>query len=86
MDAKADSTLVVNALDMAIRNRRPAGGGIAHADHGTQGGFNRSSQHLDDGGVDGQASGLDEGVDGALADEVAGCAVASSGGAAAVLG
>ncbi|PRC58966.1 IS3 family transposase, partial [Mycobacterium sp. ITM-2017-0098] len=28
MDSKADATLVVNALDMAIRNRRPAAGGI----------------------------------------------------------
>jgi putative transposase len=27
---------VVNALDMAIRNRRPEPGGIVHADHGTQ--------------------------------------------------
>jgi putative transposase len=59
---------------------------IAHSDAGAQGGFNRSSQHLDDGGVDGQASGLDEGIDGALTDEVNECAVASSRGAAAVLG
>jgi putative transposase len=36
IDSKADATLVVNALDMAIRNRRPAAGGIVHADHGTQ--------------------------------------------------
>ncbi|MGY4708460.1 IS3 family transposase [Mycolicibacterium sp. CBM1] len=35
MDSKADASLVVNALDMAIRNRRPAAGGIVHADHGT---------------------------------------------------
>ncbi len=35
MDSRADSTLVVNALDMVIRNRRPAAGGIVHADHGT---------------------------------------------------
>jgi putative transposase len=27
---------VVNALDMAIRNRRPDAGGIVHADHGAQ--------------------------------------------------
>lgn len=31
-----DSGLVVNALDMAIRNRQPAAGGIVHADHGVQ--------------------------------------------------
>src|SRR5690554_7654570 len=36
------------------------------------GGFNWSSQHLDDGGVDGQASWVDEGVDGKGSDEVAG--------------
>lgn len=36
IDSKQDSTLVVNALDMAIRNRRPDPGGIVHADHGAQ--------------------------------------------------
>ena len=45
IDSKQDATLVVNALDMAIRNRRPEPGGVVHADHGAQGGFNRSSQH-----------------------------------------
>jgi hypothetical protein len=44
----------------------------------TQGGFNWSSQHLDRGGCDGQASGMDEGVDGPFADEVAWAAVASA--------
>ena len=34
-----NSNLVVNALDMAIKNRRPEPGGIVHADHGTQGEF-----------------------------------------------
>ncbi|WP_416563157.1 IS3 family transposase [Nocardia testacea] len=36
IDSRQDSTLVVNALDMAIRNRRPEPGGIVHADHGSQ--------------------------------------------------
>lgn len=36
IDSKQDSTLVVNALDMAIRNRRPEPGGVVHADHGAQ--------------------------------------------------
>ena len=36
IDSKQDTTLVINALDMAIRNCRPAPGGIVHADHGTQ--------------------------------------------------
>ena len=77
--------LVADALDMARLRRKPVST-VVHSDRGTQGGFNWSSQHLDDGGVDGQAGGLDEGVDGALTDEVARCAVASSRGAAAVLG
>lgn len=34
--SKQDATLVVNALDMAIRNRRPEPGGIVRVDHGTQ--------------------------------------------------
>ena len=36
IDNAQDSTLVVNALDMAIKNRQPAAGGIVHADHGVQ--------------------------------------------------
>lgn len=36
IDSKQDSTLVVNALDMAIRARTPVPGGIDHADHGVQ--------------------------------------------------
>ncbi|MFC5298366.1 IS3 family transposase, partial [Brachybacterium tyrofermentans] len=36
IDSKQDSTLVVNALDMAIRARQPDPGGIVHADHGVQ--------------------------------------------------
>lgn len=36
IDSSQDSALVVKALDMAIRNRRPVPGGIVHADHGVQ--------------------------------------------------
>ena len=36
IDSAQDSALVVNALDMARRNRQPAAGGIVHADHGAQ--------------------------------------------------
>ncbi len=36
INTRQDSALVINALDMAIRNRRPAPGGIVHADHGVQ--------------------------------------------------
>ena len=36
IDSAQDSALIVNALDMAIKNRQPLEGGIAHADHGVQ--------------------------------------------------
>ena len=36
IDSVQNSSLVVNALDMAIKNRRPTAGGIVHADHGVQ--------------------------------------------------
>jgi putative transposase len=36
IDSRQDTTLVVNVLDMAIGNRRPALGDIAHTDHGTR--------------------------------------------------
>lgn len=81
------TTLVLDALRMAL-TRRQAGAALQlvhHSDAGSQGGFNWSSQHLDVGGVDGQAGGVDEGVDGQVADEVAWGAVASAGSRAAVL-
>ena len=36
IDSVQNSNLVVNALDMAIKNREPDPGGIVHADHGAQ--------------------------------------------------
>ena len=36
IDKAQDSNLVVKALDLAIKNRQPAAGGIVHADHGVQ--------------------------------------------------
>jgi transposase InsO family protein len=83
--------LVVDALEMACLRRRPPVGRdtspatVFHSDHGSQGGFNWSSQHLDRGGVDGQASRVDAGADGSLADEVSGEAIASPGCGAVVL-
>ena len=50
IDSSQTASLVVNALGMAIENRQ-AEGVVIHSDHGTQGGFNWSSQHLDDGGA-----------------------------------
>lgn len=36
IDSSADTRLVINALDMALKTRDPASGGVVHADHGTQ--------------------------------------------------
>ena len=54
--------LVTDALRMAWFRRHPAAGLIVHSDRGAQGGFNRSSQHLQPGGVYGKTSGMDEAV------------------------
>jgi putative transposase len=70
------TSLVVDALQMALDARLVAPEAIFPSDRGCQGGFNWSSQHLDRGGVDGQACRLDDCVDRALADEVAWSAVA----------
>jgi transposase InsO family protein len=72
--------LVLDALRMAL-SRRQAGADIQlihHSDAGSQGGFTWSSQHLVLRSCDGQACWLDEGVDGAFGDEVAGASVASA--------
>ncbi|EAV40713.1 Integrase, catalytic domain [Stappia aggregata IAM 12614] len=45
--------LAIRALNMAIALRRPPKGCIHHTDRGSQGRFNRSSQHPATGGVDG---------------------------------
>ena len=74
MDARMTSALCMSALRNAIALRIPHRT-IVHSDRGSQGGFNRSSQHLDHGGVHGQASGVDERVDRSVPDEVAGGAV-----------
>jgi len=72
--------LVLDALRMAL-TRREHGADVElihHSDAGSQGGFMRSSQHLDVRSCDGQACWVDEGVDGSFGDEVAGQAVASA--------
>jgi putative transposase len=51
IDSSQTAALVTNALGMAIADRDPAAGVIVHSDHGVQGGFNWSSQHLDHGGA-----------------------------------
>lgn len=83
--------MVTDALRQALQVRCRgehdwvAAGLIHHSDAGSQGGFNRSSQHLDRGGVHGQTSWVGDGVDGKVGDEVAGRTNASAGGRARVL-
>lgn len=77
--AHHDADLAVAALQMAATRRGgDIDGVIFHSDRGSEGEFNRSSQHLEFGGVDGQAGGVDEGVDGQVGDEVAWGAVTSA--------
>ena len=45
MNSRIKAKLVTDALRMAIWQRRPQPGLIVHSDRGSQGGFNRSSQH-----------------------------------------
>ena len=51
MSSNQNTELVTRALQMAVRRRRPTGVVVHHSDQGCQGGFQWSSQHLDDGGV-----------------------------------
>ncbi|WP_440898863.1 DDE-type integrase/transposase/recombinase, partial [Actinosynnema sp.] len=51
IDSTPTAALVTSALGMAIDTRRPPPGTVIHSDHGVQGGFNWSSQHLDPGGA-----------------------------------
>jgi len=50
----AHADFVLDALEQALHDRRPAGRGdlVHHSDRGAQGGFKRSSQHLNVGGCD----------------------------------
>jgi hypothetical protein len=49
----ANARFVLDALEQAIYQHTPAQGQVVHhPDRGSQGGFNRSSQHPVDGGVD----------------------------------
>ncbi|WP_405682426.1 IS3 family transposase [Streptomyces sp. NBC_00057] len=77
--------LVTDALRMAAGRGGLQPGCIMHTDRGSEGGFNRSLQHLVLGDVDGQASRVDGSVDRAFADEVTRCAGATAGSGTSVL-
>ncbi|WP_454345537.1 transposase [Streptomyces canus] len=59
IDERMKSRPVVAALDNAVARREHVHGCIVHSDRGSQGGFNRSSQHLDFGGVQDRYGGLE---------------------------
>ena len=77
--------LIEKAIEMAARNCPLAENAIFHSDRGSNGEFNRSSQHLDRGGGYGTSGWLDDGVDGPFVDEVSRGAVVAAGGGAEVL-
>ena len=52
IDSRMKSRLAVAALNNAVARRGDVAGCVVHSDRGSQGGLNRSSQHLDDGGVE----------------------------------
>jgi len=73
------TALVTDALQMAIDAGYVAPDAIFHSDRGTQGGFKRSSQHLDQQGCDdGTNSSMDVDEDRPGADAVAGAAAAAA--------
>ena len=81
------SDLAIDALEMAIysRNHRDLSNLVHHSDRGVQGEFNRSSQHPDIGGVNGQTIELGQGVHRKVGVDIAWCAVTPTRSAEAVL-
>jgi len=62
----AHAGFVLDALEQALHERRPVhrGGLVHHSDRGSQGGFNRSSQHLGGGRCDGWSAAFGSGFAG----------------------
>ncbi len=75
------TTVVLDALEMAATHRR-ARQVVHHSDHGSQGGFNWSSQHLQQRGVYGATRWMDETVDRQGCDALSGRSLASARGRA----
>jgi hypothetical protein len=87
VDLRCRDDEAIAVVEAAVVARRVQPGQLTlGSDNGSQGGFNRSSQHLDLGGVDGQADSVDESAYWTGADEVPRGAAASAGSGARVLG
>jgi transposase InsO family protein len=78
IDKTMTTSLVLRALMMAYNLRRPPKGLVFHSDRGSQGAFNRSSQHLNFGGVYGATCRMDADIDGPWDNAFARSAVTSS--------
>lgn len=85
MQESMTSQLVVDALMMAVWRRGKPVALLHHSDQGSQGGFNRSSQHPNHGGVYGTTRRVDAEVDRTRSDAFARRAVASARSGATVL-
>jgi putative transposase len=76
---RADTDLVLGALDLALWDRHLEPDRLVfHSDHGAQGGFNRSSQHLDVRSCDAGAQTAAVGLGGPACDAVAWSAAGSA--------
>jgi putative transposase len=79
------TSMVLDAIEHAIWTRHQEGvmdlkDVVHHTDRGSQTRFNRSTQHLDDGGAfDGTTTGMGSGVDGAGGDALTGAAAGAQG-------
>ena len=75
MSSSMTAQLVIDALMMALWRRGKPTSLMHHSDQGSQGGFNRPSQHLNHGGADGATRRVDAKVDGARSDAITKSAV-----------
>jgi transposase InsO family protein len=78
IDRRCETALVNDALAMANDSRRSGTSTIIHSDHGTQGAFNRLSQHLMKMEVLGGSSTTRSGSGRATKDEIAGTSSSSA--------
>jgi transposase InsO family protein len=71
IDRRCETALVNDAVLMASESRTTSPSSVIHSDHGSQGRFMWSSQHLESEVEDGTTAGLDGDADGASGDAVA---------------